>query len=70
MRRSKARGCAEFVRELHSSGNRSIEEAVKGQDFWGVDENVNGRNEMGKLLMELRGELEEALREHEENVIE
>ena len=65
--RAKARGCAEFVRELRSSKNRSIEEAVKGQDFWGVDEKGNGRNEMGKLLMELRGELEEALREHEDD---
>ena len=43
--RSKARRCAEFVREMRSSSNRSIEKAVKGQDSWGVDEKGNGRNE-------------------------
>ncbi len=44
-------------RKLRQTGERAIIEDSPKDDFWGWGVNRNGRNELGKIWMELRKEL-------------
>ncbi len=48
----------EYVkRKLLETGNRELIEDSWRDDFWGWGEHKDGQNQLGKLWMELRGEL-------------
>ncbi|KAK2155705.1 hypothetical protein LSH36_233g05049 [Paralvinella palmiformis] len=59
--RAKARCCKPFRDELRNTGDRLIAEIVPGEKYWGLDDGT-GENVMGKLLMELRSNLDDALK--------
>jgi N-glycosidase YbiA len=48
----------EFKEELLNTGDRPLIEASPFDSYWGEGKDKKGRNMLGKLLMELRNELE------------
>ena len=58
--RAKARCCERFADELRHTGDRYIAEVVPRDRFWAIGDGT-GKNVMGKLLMELRRNLDDAL---------
>lgn len=48
--------------KLLSTGDAAIVEASKTDAFWGIGKKGDGKNMLGVLLMELRGELRKELR--------
>lgn len=59
--RAKFLAYAELKDLLLSTGDEEIIEAAAGDNFWGCGADGSGKNWLGRILMEVRGEL----REHE-----
>lgn len=50
-------------RSLLSTGKRTLIEASPYDNFWGCGADGGGKNELGKLLMEIRNLFQEAMKE-------
>ena len=44
-------------KKLLETGNEEIREMTTKESFWGVGPNLDGKNNMGKILMRVRDEL-------------